>query len=200
MNAINNYPEGLQPEIIEELNRTNVNSIKRRLARDLFDLQNKGAYIYVEYNYENDISSNKNNNNIHLFTINIILSENDDLITVQICRDYPFRPPKNITINYKCYKRLLIINSQKTVNEVKSLYYDFNKQKMLDCCLACSSITCHERWSPGVRLSNIVQEIKNNKKLRRAVIDTLLASKILNRYLTDDKGFHKYFYSFLFHF
>ena len=195
MNAINNYLEGLNPDIIQELERSNINSVKKRLSRELLDLQNQGAYISVEYN------TNYNNinyiNSKHLYTINIVLNNTTDLISFQICKDYPFKPFTNIKINYKLYSSFLKIHEEKTLNEVKIMYFSLNKQP-LHCCLCCSSITCEEKWNPLVRITNIIEEIQEYKKIRRAVINKLLAFKILNKYVTDDKSFHKYFYSFLY--
>jgi hypothetical protein len=199
MNAIN-YPEGLNPEIIEELQYLNgVTGIKKRLARELFDLQNDKAYIHIEYKHDG-IISNIINNNVNIFNIHVILAGENDLITFEICRDYPFKPPKNIKINYKSYHSFLQINSSKTMKEVKELYAKVYKSKLPECCLYCSSISCQANWSPPVKLINVVQEVQTIKKIRRSVIDKLLATKIINKYLTDDKGFHEYFYSFLFHF
>lgn len=197
MIANNYYPQGLNPEIILELEHLKTNGSKKRLAKELLELQNKGAYISVEYN------TNYNNinyiNNKHLLTINIVLAGTDDLITFEICRDYPFKGPQNIKINYKPYSSFLRIYQEKTLNEVKIMYFNFNKNP-LHCCLSCSSITCPERWSPPVKLIHILEEIQEYKNLRRSIINKLLAYKILNKYLTDDNGFHNYFYSFLFKF
>jgi ubiquitin-protein ligase len=199
MNAIN-YPEGLNPEIVEELQYLNgVTGIKKRLARELFDLQNNKAYIHIEYN-DNNIISRNIYNNPYIFNIHVVLAGENDLITFEICRDYPFKPPKNIKINYKQYSSFLKINSSNTMKQVKELYAKFYKTRMPDCCLSCSSISCYANWSPPVKLINIVQEVQTFKKIRRSVIDKLLATKIINKYLIDDKGFHEYFYSFLFHF
>jgi ubiquitin-protein ligase len=198
MNAIN-YPEGLRPEIIEELQYFNGTGIKKRLARELFDLQNKGAYVHIDYNYDHDISANRNNN-IHVFAVHIILKDENDLVTFEICRDYPFKPPKNIRINYKSYQSFLQIMSSNTIKQVKELYSKVYKTKLLECCLSCSSISCPANWSPSVTLLNVVREIQTFKKIRRSVIDKLLANKIINKYLIDDKAFHEYFYSFLFNF
>jgi ubiquitin-protein ligase len=198
MNAIN-YQEGLNPDIIEVLKCTNITGIKKRLARELFDLQNENAYIHIEYN-DNTPISNKIHDNSHVFTIHIVLSGENDLITIEICRDYPFKPPKNIKINYKSYNSFLRIVSQKTLKEFKEIYSQFYKPNIMDCCLCCSSISCPANWSPPVRLINVVQEIKTFKKIRRSIINKLLSSKIINKYLIHDKGFHEYFYSFLFHF
>jgi ubiquitin-protein ligase len=197
MNAIN-YPEGLNPEIIEELQYLNgVTGIKKRLAKELFDLQNDKAYIHIEYNSDNIISSNVHNN-LHIFTVHIVLAGENDLITFEICRDYPFKPPKNIKINYKSYHSFLQINSSNTMKQVKELYAKVYKTRLPECCLCCSSISCPANWSPPVKLINVVQEVQTLKKIRRSVIDKLLATKIINKYLTDDKGFHEYFYSFIY--
>jgi ubiquitin-protein ligase len=199
MNAIN-YPEGLNPKIIEELQCLNgVTGIKKRLARELFDLQNKNAYIQIEYNHDSIISCNIYNNP-HIFTLHIVLDNKNNLITFEICRDYPFKPPKNIKINYKSYNSFLQINSSNTMKQVNELYAKVYKSKLPECCLYCSSISCPANWSPSVKLINVVQEVQTFKKIRRSVIDKLLATKIINKYLIDDKGFHEYFYSFLFHF
>ena len=197
MNIIN-YQEGLNPEIIQELQRIQYGTgITKRLIRELYELQNDNAYITVEYNSG---YTNMNNyyNNAYVLTINVVLDNTDDLITFEICRDYPFKPPKNIKINYKDYKSLLRINSSNTMKHVKELYAKFYKISLPDCCLCCSSITCFTNWSPAIKLTKVVEEIQTLKKIRRAVINKLLAYKIINKYLIDDKGFHKYFNSFLY--
>jgi ubiquitin-protein ligase len=194
MNAIN-YPEGLNPEIIEELQYFNGVGSKKRLARELFDLQKKNAYISIEYN---DDRYNNLNNDVHIFTVNIVLYGENDLITFKICRDYPFKPPKNIKINYRDYESFLKINSSNTMKQVKELYSKVYKTDLPECGLCCSSITCQANWTPPVTLLHIVKEIQTLKKIRRSVIDKLLAYKIINKYLIHDKGFYEYFYSFLY--
>ena len=198
MNAIN-YPEGLNPEIIKELQYFNNTGLKKRLARELFELQNKNAYVHIEYNHDSVISGNIYNNS-HIFTVHIVLNNEDDLITFNICCDYPFKQPKNIKINYKDYGSFLTINSSKTMNEVKELYAKVYKSRIPECCLSCSSISCSANWTPSINLINVVQEVQTLKKIRRFVIDKLISSKIISKYLIDDKGFREYFYSFLFHY
>ncbi len=184
----------LNNSIILELEKINISSVKRRIFRELSELQKENAYIYVEYNEDSC------DNNVHLLTINIVLYGTCDLISFQVCRSYPFKPPKNIKINYRDYNSFLKIYSLNTIEQIREVYKKYYKKKLIENCLCCSSISCFANWVPTMKIINVVKEIQTLKKIRRAIIDKLLASKIIKKYLINDFGFSEYFYSFLFYF
>jgi len=160
--------QSLDTNILLELDKIKQLNIKRRLINELVEFVNKGAYIHVEYI----------NTNIEFVTITIVLKGEDNVYHFDVIPDYPFKPPKRFSINYKNYKHYLKIDSPKTLHELK-LYNRIN-------CLCCHSISCGNNWSPVLRLKNFINEYKNIKKYRRNIINRLLAEKIINKYLYPD--------------
>jgi len=158
--------QGLNKDILFELDKFKVNSVKKRLKNELNEIAKTGAFIHTECTID------KQNNSI--ISITIVLENDNNLYKFYVTKEYPFRPPR-FEINYKDYKQYLIINSIETKNELKK----YNKMN----CLCCHSISCGENWSPAITLHCFINEHKKNKKLRRNIINCLLAKKIINKYL-----------------
>jgi hypothetical protein len=178
--------ESLDCNILQEISYFMKGGIKRRLINELRVLKNENAYITVEH--VEKISG-------CILAINVVLNNTTDLFTFYICNSYPFKPPQEVYINYKKYNNsYLKINSHKTLNKIKEILLKNNRT--VDC-LCCSSICCPSNWSPAVKIQNIIDEFYYYKKIRKNIINELLAIKIINRYLSDDKGFIQYFCSFL---
>ena len=122
-----------------------LSAVKKRIIRELPELEEK--YGISSNNFiDNDISTDEKNH------INELYIDNK---TVYIPRDYPFKPPK-IFIDNKSYISLLSEISQ---------YYFQELKKMGVICLCCESILCSNRWSPGFKIINILDEYEYNKKI-----------------------------------
>ena len=91
--------------------------------------------------------------------------------------NYPFSIPK-IFFNNNSYKQLLI---SKTSYEIINL----KKLKGIDC-FCCQSITCQNNWSPGNTLTDIIDEIKYFKKIKKDFVLKIMANKIKLKYLIPD--------------
>ena len=59
-------------------------------------------------------------------------------------------------------------------------------------CLCCDSYDCFDNWSPAIKLSSIVDEIKNIVQFKKAITHILLADKIKKKYLIDDIDINSY--------
>jgi len=159
-------------DILYNLDRFQIGSIKKRIVNELFEFQTKGAYIYSEYREQ------LNNFNKPSILITIIPFEQDNIFHFTITKDYPFVPPIEFTINYKKYTKYLKIESSKTLNELR----EFNDIK----CLCCTTIACGQNWSPALKMHDYINEYNKIKKYRRNIINRLLASKIVQKYLISD--------------
>ena len=90
---------------------------------------------------------------------------------------YPFQPPQ-IYYDGKSYLELLRIAD----NAEKNILLKYKKKD----CLCCESYNCRANWSPSIKLTNIIDEIRSVVQLRKAIVHILLADKIKEKYLIDD--------------
>jgi ubiquitin-protein ligase len=159
----------LNKDILLELDKLQENGLKKRLKNELNDFAKAGAFIRVECN-------NYERNNT-IISIIIMLENDENLYKFDISRNYPFRPPI-VQINYRDYKQYLMIDSLKTKNELKK----YNRMN----CLCCNSISCGDIWTPTIGLKCFINEYKIFQKLRRNIVNRVLAKKIIDKYLYPD--------------
>ena len=92
---------------------------------------------------------------------------------------YPFNSPEVFFQNryYRDFLRMSIYTTKELARFKKITGQD---------CLCCYSLTCLENWRPSAKLTNIIQEIRKNRKMKRDVLNSLFADKIKRRYLIED--------------
>ena len=100
-----------------------------------------------------------------------------------LTNQYPFHPPK-IFINDQPYLSILQLRGDYEKDMVKKI-------KGLDC-LCCHSINCVANWSPAIKLLRIIDEIKDTIKLKKNIINLLLADKIKKKYTMPYAYFEAY--------
>jgi len=140
----------------------------RRIANDCVKLYEK---------YPNFLLSNNSGK------VELIVIENEENYSFIFNTSYPFKPPQ-IYYNGKSYLDLLRINDNAERNIVR-------KYKKKDC-LCCDSYDCQDNWSPSIKLSSIVDEIKSIVQFKKAIVHILLADKIKEKYLIDDIDINSY--------
>ena len=192
--------QSLENDILFELDKLGIGTVKRRLTNELVEFTKQGAYINVEYvkerpntistrNTINEIDNidNIDNSRNSYVIITIMLNGDNTLYQLNITKEYPFHAPSIVRINYKDYRfNYLKINSEKTLKELKE-FIKFD-------CLCCSSILCPENWSPAIRLVKIIDEIKQIRYCRMIIIHRLLAKKIIDRYLIHDINLYQWLF------
>ena len=94
-----------------------------------------------------------------------------------INNNYPFHSPEIYVNNIK-YTQLLISKTTSEINDLK-------KFKGINC-LCCSSLTCKDNWSPAMKLTNIINEIKYYKQIKRDLVYKIIIDIIKKKYLIDD--------------
>ena len=119
---------------------------------------------------------------------NFVLSNDSEKVELTVTKDaenygfvfntsYPFQPPQ-IYYDGKSYLELLRIAD----NAEKNILLKYKKKD----CLCCESYNCRANWSPSIKLTNIIDEIRSVVQLRKAIVHILLADKIKEKYLIDD--------------
>ena len=147
-----------------------------------------------------------------------ILDKNNNLIMKLYCSsDYPFKPPtclvyNNNTNSFMQFNRWSAhisqnINKQKQSDKYISLIFSIISKPILDrfwkydptdnkcICLCCESLTCYNKWSPGLTLSNILFEYiaLRNYSLYTSKLMGRLISRLFNNerwILSDDIILH----------
>lgn len=95
-----------------------------------------------------------------------------------IGENYPFVSP-TIFFQNRPYAEFLRMSSAKNV---QALFKKITGNK----CLCCYSLNCVDNWSPAATLIRIVDEIREIMRIKRCVVNKLLADKIKSRYLMAD--------------
>ena len=105
-------------------------------------------------------------------------------ITFKFNNEYPFKQP-SVFVGNGLYKNLLMIYNNKTKKKIYETYF-------LDqyVCLCCITILCN--WSPIVKVSALLPEIKTNIEYIHRYIEILHAEKIKYKYLIEDIPLEKY--------
>lgn len=161
----------LDPSVTESLFQIKSGPIRRRLTRELTDLQKMTSnnFLYVQ-------SVEMNKTGIPVVTIVDYSTEN--LNIYEFTTDsYPFRVPK-IKVNSFEYIEFLKIRTptfQHLLKKIKGLN-----------CLCCNSYLCSDRWTPALKFINIIEEIQTFRKYKRDIINKLYANKIKEKYLISD--------------
>jgi ubiquitin-protein ligase len=167
--------ELLNTQSLYSLESFELKRIKNRIIKDLSALSNVSSSIMIH------IDDNKN-----LPVITVEDNQyNSYVYSFIIDNSYPFRPPV-VMINSIPYINFCRINTVGFCNNLKKVGGIY--------CFCCNSIIHSVKWSPTVKLSDIIMEIRNFKKMRRDVINKICADVIIRKYLNNDI----YLYSWLF--
>jgi ubiquitin-protein ligase len=104
-----------------------------------------------------------------------------------IGEDYPFKSPEIFFQNryYFDFLRIYVFT--------KKEFARFKKVTGKEC-FCCHSITCMNNWGPATTLTNIIEEIRHIRKMKRDIINNLLAEKIKQKYLVSDIDLESWLY------
>lgn len=162
----------LDDSIQNSLNQIKTKCIRRRVERELIEISRTASdnMLYVQ-------SINFDEKGGPIVVLVDCINESTNVYEFYIGGSYPFCTPK-IKINYFDYIEFLRIRSIVFQNLLKQI------TKMN--CLCCESYLCSDRWSPAIRLTKIVEEIRMFRKYKRDIINKFYADKIKDQYLISD--------------
>jgi hypothetical protein len=152
-----------------KLQSLNSKCISRRLQREFISMYK----LYDEIQIEESLTTEN--------FINVIVYELVDNKIVcykfLIKNNYPFVCP-TVFLNNRTYKSFLY---------GKTKYEDIHLKKIAGLtCLCCRSLTCTDNWSPRHTLTNIIDEIKYYKKIKKGLVLKIITDKIKFKYLIED--------------
>ena len=153
-------------------------------------LKNEIDRMYANYDQIDVEETEKGGAKITVYKIEKGITENEDKLQTYsfvITRDYPFRPP------------VIFFQNRPYLDFLKSRYISkpgsdiFKRITGLNC-FCCSSVNCSDNWSPGLTLEKIIAEVQSIKKMKRDIVNKILADKIKARYLIDDIDLDSWLY------
>ena len=146
-----------------QLELIKIKSLRNRIKNECNILYKQYHNVLVEFDKEKNIS------------IKAVEFANANIFTYKflIACHYQFYPPK-IFVNDHTYLNVLQIRGEYEKKILKKI-------KGQDC-LCCHSLNCSVNWSPAIKLYHIIDEIKNTLKLKRDIVNLLLADKIKIKY------------------
>lgn len=157
--------------LLDALNGIKNAAVRRRLMKEItMDMCSGGDGIYVEKITVDDKGT-------AIITVVDYKSENILIYDFCISENYPFTVPK-IKVNNLGYIDFLRIKT--------NTFQQLLKRLTGKDCLCCHSFACGERWSPGIRITQIISEIRMIRKERRIIINKFFADKIKDMYLIAD--------------
>ena len=151
-----------------KLQSLNSKCISRRLQREFISMYK----LYDEIQFELSEISNEFNVIVYEF-----IDKKRLCYKFVIGISYPFTAP-TIFLNNRPYKSFLF---GKTKYEIINL----KKLNGIDC-FCCDSLTCRDNWSPKHTLTNIIDEIKYYKKIKKDLVLRIIIDIIKRKYLIED--------------
>jgi len=147
--------------------------MRRRLSYEITNMNNESDNnkLYVQSIYADD------SRKVYVTLVDYETEENILVYDFIVSDNYPFNPPK-IKVNGADYYNFLSIKSEKFRTILKTIYGVS--------CLCCNSFLCGDRWTPAIRLSGIVVEIRLHRKYKKAILNKYFTDKIKDLYLIDD--------------
>jgi hypothetical protein len=151
-----------------KLELLNIKCTSKRLKREFISMYKLYDEVFVE------LIPNSNEFNVIVYEF---IDNKRVCYKFVIGINYPFVAP-TIFLNYRTYRNFLF---NKTSYEAIHL----KKLKGINC-LCCHSLTCTSNWSPRHTLTNIIDEIKYYKKIKKHLVLKIMMDIIKRKYLIDD--------------
>jgi ubiquitin-protein ligase len=158
----------LDSNSLYELNDISIQSIKKRIIKELVLLFENSLIPTVNVDHDK---------NVTIITVEDKQYVSFNIYSFIISSSYPFSPP-NIFINSIPYINFFKINTIgfcKNLQKVSKIY-----------CFCCNTIIHSSKWSPTIKIYDIIMEIRRFKKIRRDAINKILLDVITRKYLIKD--------------
>ena len=143
--------------------------------------------IYKRYGSEvadlllmcDSLKSIKENNGL---LIGLII--NNNIYTLFLTKDYPFRIPEYIQYNGIGWKYYLYQDNTPLVYLYLNLYYNRKNHQLIE----------HDNWTPAIKISTIITCMDESIRIKREIAYRILCLKIKNKYKCEFVNFEKYLF------
>tara|TARA_A100001015_G_scaffold201903_1_gene225442 strand:+ start:118 stop:582 length:465 start_codon:yes stop_codon:yes gene_type:complete len=153
------------------MNERRTTTRERRIGIEIIDTALMYNLVNVKYNEQSEC-----------VTIGMVVCDLD--LKIELDKNFPFTPPRSITINNKNYVDILLISPSKLRNI--GLEYGYPK------CFCCVSLMCNDRWNPSSRIPDLYEEIKQVITLKRKTLLIYYSRIIACNRLTHDIPLESY--------
>lgn len=159
-----------------KLEGLNINCASKRLKREFNSMYKLYDEVFIE------LIPNSNEFNVIVYEF---IDNKKVCYKFVIGINYPFNAP-NIFLNNRTYRNFLFSKTSYEVIHLKKL-------KGINC-ICCNSLTCRDNWSPRYTLTDIIDEIKYYKKIKKDLVLKIIMDIIKRKYLIDDIDLSSWFF------
>ena len=114
-----------------------------------------------------------------------------NIFKFELCKNYPFRPPRNVWVNGLHYTEIKQKMTPKGVAYLK-------KYKGMEC-FCCNSILCPNSWTPAIRLPYIINEMQDNLIIIKKIELHLICDAVRKKFNCPFAEIEKYLFDGLPH-
>ena len=160
----------MEEQIKKYINSENITSkfIFKRLMRESKDFSERFESLFIKYN---------NNHKYEVYLTDRLYKKYNNYCFI-LDQYYPFKPPQLLVDNAE-YKKLLFNNTNVKYRELFIKLFG-------SICLCCDNVLTNNRWSPGITLIKIINELDIFRKYKKAIIYKIMVDKIKYKYLNND--------------
>ena len=146
--------------------RKSINPVRhRRIYNELSELNSGIDFIFEKNNIQRD--------SIHQVT----MEKDGDTYEFKLLITYPFTPP------------ILYINNVEYIQQLHKYWLSFKSfYNIKSICICESTILCSNRWSPGFKIIDILNEIENTKIRIKSIYKRSYVERVMNRYNIFENG------------
>jgi hypothetical protein len=139
----------------------------------------------------------KNNKNINVILLDINEEKQEIVLDFKIDTSnrkysiifdstYPFKPPQKFLSNDVNYFTIMKLPTDRFYN----IYKKITGKK----CFCCFSVMCANNWNPCYSIQRIINESNNNCKIKKIIIEKIMADAIKEKYLINDINLDQWIY------
>jgi hypothetical protein len=127
--------------------------------------------------------------NVHLTqddgaSLIITVAVSGQTVKIYVPTGYPFRVP-TLVINQTPYVHVLATNCTDELRKIlkeHEIIYVFQPDESPVECLCCNSITCPNKWRPGLRLLELCKEVETIMVIKKRLVEKLMTKIIFTSY------------------
>ena len=117
-----------------------------------------------------------------------IWTEEENLLTVNYCSTYPFRPPRIIYNG----KDILLFYRKLSDGSSKKIRDDLSKLLGVGGCMCCASLVCGNNWSVNNTIKNLLEEFEKFCNIKKRSVERFWSDRIASRFLVEDIPLREY--------
>jgi hypothetical protein len=120
--------------------------------------------------------------------VNEMWAQEENLLTINYCSTYPFRPPRIIYNG----KDILVFYRKLSDGSSKKNRDDISKLLGVGGCMCCASLVCRNNWSVHNTIKNLLEEFEKFCQIKKRSVERFWSDRIASRLLVEDIPLREY--------